>query len=510
MNTHLSIPKIGCLFLAVIIVLNTTCVCLADLPPDPTNAALLYYQAFLLHPQPNEVIEELFNNYTDLPGLEMLIRTGEYKPLQKDLAQMRIIEEGLREKGIDLTTEKGRETYQTILDEYYSDLDILDTNLYLKKVTPTEGPAHDLEREILEHDVLNYSCELFQDVDFKASVRDYLKEVRPAIETFLAASKLEECRWGHRYSQGIAYRYPFQQKVRQFVAVVIADNLQHAINGDVETALAQCMAMHRFAGHYSGSIVPYMTSLAVHGIAIDCTAYLLSHPQVDLETLEWLKKGLPVFEPSSQSLIDALALESECVFQTIRTTPEVIDNMHNLVQLKGLLAGQKPVDGKGPTYDKLIAQTSKYYLQFQKTTETIMNSDKTFVEKDSALKALTEEFDQNYLHVTPQSIVSHPEKMLGLCFAIVAPIGQVNSIYEVYIRHVARYRRLLAAIEAYSINLDTGQLPETLPAHCPNDPYTDKPFEYERTKEGFILRCDPQNLGRTKANHRQCEYKVNQ
>jgi len=40
-----------------------TCVLLAapvlaaggTLPPDPTNAALLYYQAFLLLPEPNEV-----------------------------------------------------------------------------------------------------------------------------------------------------------------------------------------------------------------------------------------------------------------------------------------------------------------------------------------------------------------------------------------------------------------------------------------------------------------------
>ena len=61
-----------------------------SLPPDPMNAALLYYQAFQKHPKPDEVIGFLVYD-TGLEELDRLFRTGEcgdYEELKEEVLGM--------------------------------------------------------------------------------------------------------------------------------------------------------------------------------------------------------------------------------------------------------------------------------------------------------------------------------------------------------------------------------------------------------------------------------------
>jgi hypothetical protein len=66
--------------------------------------------------------------------------------------------------------------------------------------------------------------------------------------------------------------------------------------------------------------------------------------------------------------------------------------------------------------------------------------------------------------------------------------GAVDS-YSRYAHFRARVHAVQAAIAVYLIKATTGQLPQTLPADLPKDPYSDKDFEYRVTERGFILRC---------------------
>jgi hypothetical protein len=61
--------------------------------------------------------------------------------------------------------------------------------------------------------------------------------------------------------------------------------------------------------------------------------------------------------------------------------------------------------------------------------------------------------------------------------------------FESNIRYRAIFNALKAAIEIYLIKAQTGQLPEQLPDGLPKDPYSGRDFEYEITKDGFLLRC---------------------
>jgi len=65
----------------------------------------------------------------------------------------------------------------------------------------------------------------------------------------------------------------------------------------------------------------------------------------------------------------------------------------------------------------------------------------------------------------------------------------VGRIYQLTIRQQTHLHAIETAIDLYIAKAGTGRLPDTLPADSPRDLFSGKPFEYERTDGGFILRC---------------------
>jgi hypothetical protein len=62
------------------------------------------------------------------------------------------------------------------------------------------------------------------------------------------------------------------------------------------------------------------------------------------------------------------------------------------------------------------------------------------------------------------------------------------------------------AIDIYIIKAKTGQLPDALPESMPKDLFSGKDFKYEKTKEGFVLRCRGKDLVKDKIY--EFEFKV--
>jgi hypothetical protein len=62
------------------------------------------------------------------------------------------------------------------------------------------------------------------------------------------------------------------------------------------------------------------------------------------------------------------------------------------------------------------------------------------------------------------------------------------------------------AIEILLDRARTGRLADELPAGVPKDLFSGKDFKYEKTKEGFILHCRDEGLGKNKLY--QYEFKL--
>jgi len=62
------------------------------------------------------------------------------------------------------------------------------------------------------------------------------------------------------------------------------------------------------------------------------------------------------------------------------------------------------------------------------------------------------------------------------------------------------------AVAVYLIKAETGKLPDTLPDSLPKDLFSDKDFEYAKTAEGFILRCQGKDFVKNEIH--EYEFKV--
>jgi len=74
------------------------------------------------------------------------------------------------------------------------------------------------------------------------------------------------------------------------------------------------------------------------------------------------------------------------------------------------------------------------------------------------------------------------------------------------VRLDAESNAIRAAIEVYLTKAQTGRLPKTLPSDLPRDPFSGKSFQYAKTADGFVLRCQAKDLDKDKAY--EYEFKI--
>ncbi|MBN2180592.1 MAG: hypothetical protein JW715_01665 [Sedimentisphaerales bacterium] len=88
-----------------------------------------------------------------------------------------------------------------------------------------------------------------------------------------------------------------------------------------------------------------------------------------------------------------------------------------------------------------------------------------------------------------------------------SPFGRsITFIFEIQIEQMSMVNITKAAVELYIILAKTGQLPKVLPDYLPKDPYTNQNFIYEITDDGFVLRCQGEEYLRRK--NQFLEFKV--
>ncbi|MHC4298103.1 MAG: hypothetical protein ACYS7Y_12450, partial [Planctomycetota bacterium] len=67
-------------------------------------------------------------------------------------------------------------------------------------------------------------------------------------------------------------------------------------------------------------------------------------------------------------------------------------------------------------------------------------------------------------------------------------------IFSLSIRLKTHSNAIKTAIEIYMIKAKTGRLPNALPADLLGDLFSGRPFQYDKTADGFILRCRGKDL----------------
>jgi hypothetical protein len=217
------------------------------------------------------------------------------------------------------------------------------------------------------------------------------------------------------------------------------------------------------------------------------TQFLSEMPQ-DTETLTWLRDELTEFDKRPFSIEPVLNWKHKAGI--ISMSPEKIGN----VVRSGLDDG--PLKEKALkrilVADKQFFDRNKQYWN-DYMDDIITAFDLPYPQAYSKLKHLDEkpakEFSKN------------PDATLT---AACSPTWL--RIYALSIRLRTHSNAIKAAIEIYIIKAKTGKLPHALPAGLPPDLFSGKAFQYEKTKDGFVLRCQSKDLDKDKAY--EYEFKV--
>jgi len=75
-------------------------------------------------------------------------------------------------------------------------------------------------------------------------------------------------------------------------------------------------------------------------------------------------------------------------------------------------------------------------------------------------------------------------------------MSAIDSILSLDVRSKTHSNAIKAAIEIYLIRARTGRLPDALPDGLPGDLYSGKDFKYEKTADGFTLRCRGKDMSK--------------
>jgi len=310
-------------------------------------------------------------------------------------------------------------------------------------------------------------------VDPNDEVRAAIHKCRNAIDLAEAAAEVPACHWGFRYSQGFDVLMPQLSRCRFLAFVLLAEARVRAADGDYRGALERCLMMDKFARHVGDdTLISFLVSIAVRNLGYECMADVIGQASGDAPLLLWLKTELATTSERELTPIRPLKIEREIALKALR--------MENAEQYARLVVGE------GGTEEEVLAQVSeeifakarRIYNEHVTEALSVMAGPMPYDQAHARLHKLMDSFDPN-----------DPAAAAG---GALAPA--LARILTVKVRSQAYSNAMRAGVEICLQKAKSGKLPTDLPAGLPKDPFSDQAFAYERTDDGFTLRCRAKDL----------------
>lgn len=316
------------------------------------------------------------------------------------------------------------------------------------------------------------------------AVKQCVAENRRVIELMETAAAIPNCDWGHDDSKGFDLLLPELGKIRQTAFLLAADAQILAEQGEHQAALNKCLTLHKMARHIGDDLlISFLVSASVNTLANERIQDVLSEMPADLDTLTWIKSQLVGIAGNTGSIKTAMNREKELAVQEIRREKvdallaSMGDELVNSRSHANTLAKVRQGD------DRFFRDSRDYYTNAM--TDTIRALDLPYQQSHQTLEAqgerISEEAKENPVAV--------------LCFRVLPAAASVRSAD---VRNRTLFNAISAAIDVYLVRASTGQLPEKLPAGVPMDLFSGKDFAFNKTKNGFVLRCQAKDIDKDK------------
>lgn len=303
--------------------------------------------------------------------------------------------------------------------------------------------------------------------------REYIQKCRGAIEFAEAAAQVPTCNWGFRFSQGFDALMPHLSQVRFLTFVLVADVRTRAVDGNYRGALERCLLVDTLARQVGDdTLVSYLVSIAVRDSGHRCMIDVISKASGDASVLRWLKDELATGPAWKLTPVRPLKIEMEIALDAMQVGK--LDAFTRIVsedeqtRAKILAAANEDV----------LARGRALYSQCITAMLPILGSSLPYEQTHAQLEQLSGGFDPN----DPAAMFA------GLMLPAINRVHTLGARSEAYVNAAG------AGVEICLQRAESGKLPTALPAGLPKDPFSGLDFQYERTDDGFILRCQGKDL----------------
>jgi hypothetical protein len=307
-------------------------------------------------------------------------------------------------------------------------------------------------------------------------IREYVEKNRNAIKYFVDAGKAANCDWGMDYSEGMALQMPSYAPLRDLAKIVLADAKITAEAGDYSLALDRCLAVNKAAVHFSsdGILISHLVGISANALANGVLTDILPGISRDVKTLSWLKGQMLSVSSAVPSLKAAIYRDLQICGQDIRK-----ERVDNILEMCG--------DDVPEQKAEIIRNGDEAFFEASRTN---------FLQYIAAMMSIIEQpYPQSHeglLRLGEKPALESKENPHAILTRMLMPALHRCLSLDVRIR--THFNAVITALDLYVARAKTGRLPDALPQNALKDLFSGKDFEYEKTKDGFVLRCRGKDL----------------
>lgn len=409
----------------------------------PRNAALLYKQAFELHEMPGKASQRELD--------ELLVKATSAKAFTERL--------------------------QTFID-------------LEKRFANIRARPDFQERDALQKELDDF---LFRGGHETDRVRKYLDSNAPAVALAVRAAESEFCDWSEVVSPPTDESTEVVQlsnRAREMTALakLIFGHAQKKLRaGDIDDALHKYLLGYKLAEHLDARpFLNYLVGTALRGLTNQLIREALSAHSMHIYQLVPLKNQLTRLDHQRVSLLESFDYETEktAIWLAGMTKEEIVAAAKatlipaeavdpNIVPNVDWMVGTRP---EKVYRDHRLAERRAFGLPYSRGLAELRHLHDALIDRARPMREET----------TIMTVDA------GVCLVLLKTPGVV--LYRLEASYQRDLNATLIGIQVIIHTVIDGRLPETLPANSPEDPFSGEAFDYERTADGFVLRCRGKDL----------------
>ena len=317
------------------------------------------------------------------------------------------------------------------------------------------------------------------DVKIDDEIRQYVEKNRNAIKSFVDAGDAPNCDWGVDYSQGIETVMPPFAPLRNIARIIRAQAKITAESGDYNRALDLYLSLHKAGNNVAagGNLIFHLVGIALDAMANQGIAETLGDMSDSPEILIRLRGQIYKVTGKFPSLKTSINRDLDTCVQDIRK--EKAEDFIFEMGSDFIPKDKRRIILNGD--EEFFKASREYFLNHQ--AAILAAVELPYPDSFEQLKRLDKKLKEDYKKDT-HSILTNEF------------MSAIDSILSLDVRSKTHSNAIKAAIEIYLIRARTGRLPDALPDGLPGDLYSGKDFKYEKTADGFTLRCRGKDMSK--------------